>query len=502
MAFNSSTKKVCNSGLIKVVETKVNCNYSTENDVVIDKILDGFAYASVDQSERVGETLQVAGKVNFTGVYLDVEKQVHSAIIQADFSDKIQTIEADAIAVCPKIKAIKQKKETSVFVEATIIIELEVYGVIQETLCYTEPNNENFAQKTKEVKTQSLLCFNNTNFEQAEEFEINDEVVALIATYSSLSVNKINANGNYALVEGELVRDVVYVVNGGIIKKYQKRTDISEEVSLLNCTTETNCSAKCYVSDSKADITIAEDGKKATVSASSVINISLWGYETSEFTVVEDLFSTTLELVPSVSSFISYNYLPVNVSTDHLNITADVSDRKRIDEVVCVGSSFVKVETCTVNDGFVQVNGTISQTIMGKNYDNDDVFSSVVEMPFATQVNLGVMCNNSEVDCVAYVRCTNCKNKAGKELALSFDLCVIANAKTYNTEVYVSDVSEIGLKPAGESSIIVYMPDNNEQIFDIAKKLNVTPDCLLAQNPGIEDGKQIEKVVVYKRHCI
>ncbi len=501
MAFNSSSKKVSNGGLLKVVETKVNCNYSAENDILIDKVLDGFAYASVEQSEKINETLECSGKVNFTSVYTDVEKQIHSSAIQADFSDKIQIPDADAVVVVPKVKAVKQRRETSTFVEATITLELEVYGIIQDTLTFVEATGEDVSSRVKEIETQNLLCHNNTNFEQVEEIELGEEVENLIACYTSFSVNKINPNGNYVTLEGEVVRDLVYTTTGGVIKKQQKRSDVLQEISLLNCTAETNCTSNCYLAQSTADLVLSEDGGKAQVNATAVIVASLWGYETSKFTIVEDLYSVKHELSTSVSSFINYNYLPVAVLHDHFNAVVDMTDKKRIDEVVSLGSIIVRLDRAVIADGALNINGTIVQTILAKNYDNDDVFSTLVELPFSTQINSGAMSDECEVNTSVLARPTTCKNKAGKDLSLTYDLCVLVNGKTYSSEVYVSEVSELGAIAPSESSIIVYMPESDEKVFDIAKKLCVTPDCLLAQNPGVEDGKPIEKVVVYKRNC-
>ena len=137
----TTSKKVSSSGLLKVVETKVDCNYSAVDGIQIDKVLDNVAICGIVQAEKVNEALDIVGKVTLTSIYVDTEKVVHSSRNMVDFNEKVQLVDADAVVVVPKVKNIKTRKETSVFVNATIYLELEIYGVCQENLNYIEPNS-------------------------------------------------------------------------------------------------------------------------------------------------------------------------------------------------------------------------------------------------------------------------------------------------------------------------------------------------------------------------
>ena len=110
MAIVSSTKKIASRGLVKSLELKVNCSFQTE-DKAIDKVLDAFATAVIDSNEKVGDFLQFAGRVNLTSLFVDQTKQLQCENFVANFGEKVQVGDVDAISLVPKIEAVKEKRD-------------------------------------------------------------------------------------------------------------------------------------------------------------------------------------------------------------------------------------------------------------------------------------------------------------------------------------------------------------------------------------------------------
>lgn len=497
MPITSSTKKVASKGLIKTLETKVNCSYTTEEERIIDKVLDGVVTCVIDSSEKVGDFLQFAGKVCLNSVYVGVDKQVGSERVETLFNDKIQVGDVEAISVIPKVKSVKQRRETSNFVDATITLLVEVYGVVQETISYVEPNNDSIVEDSRDMEVESLLCYNNTIFNLTDEIELPEVADRIITSYSTLTINKVTPNGNYVTVNGEVVRDIVYLV-GDAIKRLQKRSDLSQEVSLLNCTEDTTVMHGIYLSDENYTNSTNDDQTRSNLSFSTNVCAYLWGFEKNKFNYLDDAFSTTRELIIRRSSFENTKHSATIITSESLSENIDMSDRKRIDEVVSIGSNNVSIESTAMIDGIINIGGKISQKIIGKNYDNDDIFTSEVEVPFNCQIHTGIEGDLLMSEPVIISRCTASKNKAGKELSLTYELNISVDVKETKTEVYIAECSEEGTKEQGDQSIVIYMPRGKETIFEIAKKLNVMPDVILSQNPGMSDAERIEKVIIFK----
>ena len=497
MASVSSTKKIANKGLIKTLEIKASCSYQTEDGRFIDKILDGIANCTIETSEKVGDFLQFAGKVVLTSVFVDNEKQLGSERVEANFTEKVQIGDVDATAIIPTITAVKQRRETSSFVDCTISVLVEIFGVMQETIAYVEAGTPNWVEKAKEVEAESLLCFNNSLFTLTEEVESSDHIDRIIANYSTLVVNKVVHNGNYVVVEGEINRDILYH-SDGTLRKLQKRNDFAQEVALLNCTEETIVSAKLHLACESVSLDVSDDGAKSILTFNTNISASIWGFEKSKFNVLEDVYSTEKDLEVKHSTFTNISHLPVIIASESLSETIDMSDKKRIDEIISIGSNVLTLESTNVDGGNLGIAGVINQKVIAKNYDNDDIFSTELEIPFSIQLRTSIEDINANFAPVVVARCVNARNKAGKELNLTYEIGVMSDIAQSNIESYISECTETADKTHSNHSIVIYMPEKNEKVFDIAKKLNVTPEVMLAQNPGISDNEPIDKIVLFK----
>ncbi len=496
MAIVSSTKKMASRGLVKSLELKVNCSFQTE-DKVIDKVLDAFAVATIDSSEKVGDFLQFAGKVNLTSLFVDQDKQLQSENFVANFGEKVQVGDADALSVIPKIECVKQRKETSSYVDCVVTLLVEVYGVTQETITYIEPNNETLVERKKEIEYDTMLCFNNTNFNITDEVEVGGSGANLLACYTSVFVGKVTPNGNYANIEFEVVRDIIYREDD-VVKRLQKRSDCSQEVALLNCTDDTILSAKVYLSGESYNVNYNDDNTKAIAVFDTNISVSLWGFEKTKFVALEDVYSTAKELEIKHSAFSINSHMGEIFASDTVNENVDMSDKKRIDEIILMGSNAVNIEESKMQDEILYVKGVINQKIIAKNYDNDDIFMTEVEVPFNSSFRTNSeWCGNDNCPLVN-AKCTGFKNKAGREINLSFELGVMCDISCSNIENYISSCEELQDKHSSGHSIVIYMPKENEAVYDIAKKLNVSPEVMLAQNPGMADGAIPKKIVMFK----
>ena len=175
-----------------------------------------------------------------------------------------------------------------------------------------------------------------------------------------------------------------------------------------------------------------------------------------------------------------------------------MSDKKRIDEIVFMGSNSVTVENSAIQEDMLCIKGVISQKIIAKNYDNDDMFATEVNVPFNSSIRINEEWCGNDVCPKVNAKCTSFKNKAGRELNLTFELGAMCDISCLNVENYISSCEELEEKHLSDHSIIIYMPKENESVYEISKKLNVSPDVMLAQNPGMSDGAIPKKIVMFK----
>ena len=335
MAFNSSTKKVATTKLIKVVETKVNGHYNTDESNAIDKVLDGYGLCFIEASEKFGDNFQISGKANFVSVYADENKLLCSESLALDFNEKVAVGDADGL--------------------------------------YCKPT----------IEVEEVVCQNNSSFTVPEEFEINEDVTKMISSEASLVVNKVTPNENYVVVDGTITRNFVFMV-GDIIKKMQRKLDFSQEISLLNVTSSAILDAKFNLASNNVSIAINEDHTRTLVTTESAIQVALRAKERTPLNVVEDIFSINSDLKLDASSFNNIKSQGLFTLTDRVNTLVDVQDKKRLDEIVALGRTSTVLEDCSVTNGVVNISGKIKQIVIGKNYDNEELYSFMVEYGYSS----------------------------------------------------------------------------------------------------------------------
>ena len=497
MAINgSATKRIANKRIIKIVETRLSTNF-TLDEIKIDKILDGYANCQIDVVEKLGDQLNIAGKINFVSVFVDEEKILNKKDFSFDLNEKVAIIEDEAIFVLPRVKSIKQSKETSSLVEVSIILELAIYGLKSEQLVYLENNDEDYHKLTNSLVVENVVCSANSSFNVCENVEINEKVDKIIACYSRLVVNKVVPFDNYVVLDGVIESDLVYLT-GEVVRKCQYKTEVNQEIALLNVKPETMLDVASYLAKVGVQTNVDEDGLKTGAEFNFAVTISLWGIEKEEICVINDIFSTKKELLITANSFNNLKTVETQFVSDRVSYIADVSDKKRLDEIVMLGRTTSEIDFVSPNGNCVLIEGKIKQIVIGKNYDNEEFYAINVEIPFSVNSMLPYEMSDVEVDVVLNARCSSYKNKAGRDISFMFDIDGVVSAKELICETYIKEVEEKESFVEDEYSITIYKPDVNEKLYDIAKRLKVDPKVIAEQNGEIVNGQEIKKIMVFR----
>ena len=499
MAFNSSTNKVATKRIVKVVETRTTAKFTIEDDRVIDRVLDGRGKCSIVNEEKIGESLQFDGTVYFSLLFLTGSNQFDSETLVIDFQEKTQVADAESVAILPEIKSYKFSKEGDKVISVVLDIETKIYGTTQDDIKAVVGEEDGYYAQSKILEIDKLVCTTNSSFVLNEDFDLPDAVAKVIYLDGRASLTKAISNDNFVTLVGNVVVDMVYLAQDNI-KKIQKVIEFNQEVSCLNATSETVLDV--MMSEKRVDVntSINESGDRTACSLEVVLGVCLWGYSKMEINVITDVFSDKKTLNISATSFENTKSLGMRFYSDRQNITIDMEDKKRIDEVIVLANPKVKVERATIDNSNAIVEGSLLIPVIFKNYDSEDVYSTILQTPYKLTWLVDELLNAPMVNVEIVARCNSYKNKAGKDLSLTIDFDGMFSIYETSIESYISKIEEIGECPNNNYSIVIYKPEEKEGVFEIAKKLCISPDVLMAQNPQIEDGKEISKVVIYKRN--
>lgn len=487
MAFNSSTTKVAKKRLVKLVEAKVNGKLSVDDKSELERVLDGVGNACVVSTDKIGEVYQIMGNVSVSALALTKEKRVVSLNGILDFNERVTAGDADGVFCVPTIKDIKLIKESDRVVVVTIVVGLALYGVVYEEVLYLSGEEADYYVTHNTTKLTKLMASGNSNFSVSEPIKNQN---AIIANYGKVQINKVTPFENYCLIEGTANINL-FVEDGDQLKKQQHSIDFSQEVPLLNVISEAIVSADAYIKS----VNITGDEEKVI---DANIDVMVWGFSNYDQDFILDIFSDKKEVNKTTVSLDYEKINPMKLFSDRKTIDFDCVNKKRMDEVLAITKLVAKPDQVNIVSNVANITGAIEATVIYKNYDNDEMNTTTLSNGFELSVPVDQESEDDQVDLKIDVYEVVAKNKAGKELSLVVDFEVVSIVSNCGTTQYVSKIENGEDYSKNRSSIIVYKPNGTETVFNIAKKLQISPDVLRAQNPNIEDGYN-GQVVVFRK---
>ena len=97
----------------------------------------------------------------------------------------------------------------------------------------------------------------------------------------------------------------------------------------------------------------------------------------------------------------------------------------------------------------------------------------------------------------------NAKARRGTELLIDAQLAVVIQASTQKQITIVNNLEEGATKTDDGSAIRIYIIGEKENLWDLAKRTNLSCASLLQQNPNLENGcTPGERIVVYRHENV
>lgn len=495
MAFNFSEEKIVSKQLLKKHETICSTRITVEEGEAIDKVLDSFATVLITAEERVQDNVQFGGKVDLSVLFETRSKQLSSANGSIDFVDTASVASAEWTFVCPEVKLIRVIKDSENTIEVTVTIENNFYGIKKEAIKPILPSNEGYFEKSREIVLGELACATADSFSLSEEIEINEIISQVVASYPLVSVSRVSSEENYVLVEGEVVREIVYLV-GEHVRRYQKIDGFSQEVSMLGAKKGMPIDATLHVQSTDSSLEVFTEQNKSLLRSELNIKVNMFGFKEKQVTLLADIFSDKQKLYLATECVENTRFAEQKYFSDKIEYVFDSSKLKRIDEIVTVSNTRANVEQSVVEDGMMRVSGVITAQVVYKNYERDSYLSSEITVPFETETREA---EGRVSEVLAVARCVSFKNKPGKEIALSFEIDMSARYDKQELECFLSDIEILPEEIKNDHAITIFYPGENQSVFDIAKELSISPDQLVAQNTELGEGKLPEKIVIYRQ---
>ncbi len=491
MELNRKTVSVCKS--YKQIKTKTN----VEADVIVpDTKPDIYRILSVravpDVSERYirKDKIIFSGNVKFTVLYVgegDTGK-IFSIEYSSPFNHQADMHGVDdnflsigASNVSKTIYDVKNSRKLSVGAS----LDLSAEAICQNDMEVIDGDNDFscVASKTKTYKADTLKAI--------EEFEISlsdtvtlpttDEMCEIYDISIRPDISEIKTVNNKAIVKGNANIYIIYSADSNLCS-YDTEATFTEIVDIDSISSEHTVFSHFETAQINHYKSVSDTSTQLDIDFK--LRGSICAYESGEYNVVSDIYSP------------DYNYNAIQREAGFMHVskcekanftlkdTVTISDTEPSISKIYYMDTFVSAVNIKKENDSVIVSGKTENIIVYAD-ENGNLNRIRNSTPFESEI---LSVDNSEnANINIDVTCTNSSYAltSSKEIQVRTVLSTDTRLVSLTNADFITDFSVDDTKPKEDSmqpSIVVYYPDKNDDIWDIAKKYNTKAEDIIEIN--------------------
>lgn len=478
---------------------KVECKTDVASDGVR-KILSVTARATINKVETTLKEILYEGRVNYFICYLGDDGYISKCECAEVFKGSIknQNQEGCRAVVFPTVE--KTEADISgvrLAVTGYVLLETEVTEC-NRVKALTGGNN--LITDGREISVLKSYGLRESLVPVEEQFDLPYVVEDVLGQRAEPVVTAVQCGVGTIIVDGEILLSAILLQN-------KEKNDIIRENKILPFRAEIECedampsmSAVAFARDKsfKTDLSVDTQNGNSTVNATVVLALCGEAYSNENLTIAVDAFNEKekVDIDRETYSFVK----PCDVKSQSKDVTVTINtDQLPVGTtlVACMGEKAEITDTTCSQDGLM-VTGVITMTAFFRDVDGK-IFTRKAEGQFETML-----------DCLCDTEC----DYSMRPFAHKFKLRLVSDTQLEGTgEVFFSAypyqrcnigvvraIKSAGDKPNNNHAISVYIPCEGEELWSLAKRLNVSPEKLISANPDLQfplSGK--ERIVVYRQ---
>lgn len=477
---------------------KTECKTEIPSDSV-SKILNLTAHSVVTECENSETGIRYSGKINFFVCYVNKEGEVCKCECSSDFNGVISGVKD---CQKPVVNSVTEKIEADV---SGVRLNLSAIITVSVRVCECKKfsaltGGDDLIINSNEISVSKSCGIRENVFPVEEEFEINGCVKEVLSQRANVVVTSVQSGVGCIIVDGNLYLSAILLQNN-------EKNDIIRESKVMPFRAEIECEdampsmtalAEVKVKSLKTDITVDTERGKSSVNACVVLLLSGEVYYTDTLNIVSDAFVLTenVELEKETHDF----YKPCSVMFAQEQI-----DGKCVIDELPVGVSLLavfgektEIAECERTENGLTLSGTLAMTVFFKDLEGK-VFTRKAETPYSVNISQENVCE-AEYSVCAVVSRPVVKMLSATELELFSTLDLTLYPWQKDSVCIAKSVKSLGEKPYNDFALSVYIPCEGEELWSLAKRLNVCPDTLVSTNPDLKfplSGD--ERIVVYRQ---
>lgn len=487
----------------KIGQIKEQISLSAKSSVScqeIDSVLSVAPFTVIDSVETVQGKIKYSGRINFFICYLDKQNAIKKCECASEFNGQISNdlIEEDAKVSLTSIIEKSSVELNGALLTANAIVSLDA-SLTKQFEQNAVSGGQNLFVQESEIEIEKGLGIRLGACVLEEKFELSYSVEEVMFHQANAVISSVQSGVGCIIVEGQVLLSLV------LLQKTEKK-DIIKVCKTLPFRTEIECEecmpnlkSVAFIREKpvKTDIEVDENTNTSVVSVSVSLNLEGQTYLNQTLMVAEDLFCTTHHLDIERKTIEDYCVKQISSTSFMLNGRCGVGELAPSTNVLATAQESVMILSHAVQGDKLTVNGVC--TAIAYLIDGDGlVFSRRLELPFEKTVDN--IDGNNEFIFTAKAFRTSAKIISLTEIELDGEIFLTVYLAQTNKIRFISQIIEGQEKEQKKSAISVYISQGGEQLFSLAKSLNVCPEELARTNEDLNfplDGN--ERIVIYRQ---
>jgi len=485
MAFeNSQTFAFESKKKVDTYQFASTCRVEVQEGKQIKKVVCTKAMPKMMYSEKSEGAISFSGKTAYQVMYQTEEGELASVFSEIEWQDKIDYLGNDTYFLCPRIVENTITGFSSSEVQISSLIEVNIYAIDSNKVASVVNLTPDYVTKQRNVEYQKLVNSINQTFTEVHEEDINQKVDQVLLYDAEVVLKNATAGIDSITLEGQIYIST-YILNEGIVQLLNKTIDFKQEMAMLSVVPNNILETEIALNMLKVTANVNQTDKQTNLVYSMELAVNVVAFSKDYADIIEDAFSTQKEI--AISSQCVENSVLQEQNSYSVNVNGSVDLNREDIDMLCIVNS---VQASVTENAPTLIKGVVELNAVALTENNEYVKIEGI-IPFSVEKTDSYEELNVSARVVSY-------KLRGKEIEVTLELNIKYKKQTIEYIPYLSSIEEKEQKQQNQSAIRVYITSDSEDLYKVAKAMNVRPETIASQN-NIEGEhiSQNSRLVVY-----